>query len=91
MRSVPRASGGDPSEFVVMLNQAPSDLQELEKMLKLTEEQTEYAKNVDAGCGLMKYGGAIIPFVNKFPQNTKLYHLMTTKPTDDGAWGNENI
>ena len=32
------------------------------------------------GCGLIKYGSALVPFVNRFPKNTKLYELMTTKP-----------
>lgn len=36
--------------------------------------------NVDAGHGLIKVGSSLIPFSNKFPKNTKLYRLMTTKP-----------
>ena len=28
----------------------------------------------------MKVGSALVPFVNKFPKNTQLYRLMTTKP-----------
>ena len=38
-----------------------------------------YITNVDAGCGLIKVGAALVPFVDKFPRNTKLYKLMTTK------------
>ena len=32
-----------------------------------------------AGQGLLKVGSSLVPFVNKFPRNTELYKLMTTK------------
>lgn len=68
------------SEFIVMLNQAASDREKLAKLLNISSEQMSYITNSDAGCGLLKYGSALVPFVNKFPKNTKLYKLMTTKP-----------
>lgn len=68
------------SEFIVMLNQAASDRKELSKLLNISDEQISYVTNSDAGCGLIKYGSSLVPFVNKFPKNTKLYKLMTTKP-----------
>ena len=39
-----------------------------------------YITNVEAGSGLILYGSALVPFVNRFPKDTKLYQLMTTKP-----------
>jgi hypothetical protein len=39
-----------------------------------------YITNVGAGQGLLKVGSSLVPFINKFPTNTKLYKLMTTKP-----------
>ena len=39
-----------------------------------------YVTNADAGCGLIRYGSALVPFINRFPRDTKLYALMTTKP-----------
>lgn len=33
-----------------------------------------------AGHGLIKVGGAIVPFVNDFPKDTELYRLMSTRP-----------
>ena len=42
--------------------------------------QISYVTNADAGHGLIKVGSSLIPFSNKFPKNTKLYRLMTTKP-----------
>lgn len=68
------------SEFVVMLNQAPSDRQKLGRLLNISQEQMGYITNADEGCGLLRYGSAIVPFENRFPKNTKLYKLMTTKP-----------
>lgn len=68
------------SEFVVMLNQASSDRKELGKLLSISDEQMSYITNADAGCGLIRYGSSLVPFVNRFPKNTKLYKLMTTKP-----------
>ena len=68
------------SEFIVMLNQAASDREKLAKLLNISNEQMSYITNADAGCGLIKYGSALVPFVNRFPKNTKLYELMTTRP-----------
>ena len=70
------------SEFVVMLNQAASDRGQLAKLLNISNEQMSYITNADAGCGLIKYGSALVPFINRFPQNTKLYQLMTTRPNE---------
>ena len=70
------------SEFIVMLNQASQDRQKLAKLLNISDEQMSYITNADAGCGLIKYGSSLVPFINQFPKDTKLYQLMTTKPTD---------
>ena len=68
------------SEFIVMLNQASTDRLELAKLLNISELQMGYITNVGAGQGLLKVGSSLVPFINKFPTNTKLYKLMTTKP-----------
>ena len=73
------------SEYIVMLNQAASDRQKLAELLNISNEQMSYITNADAGCGLIKYGSSLVPFVNKFPRNTSLYKLMTTKPGEDSA------
>ena len=74
------------SEFVVMLNQAASDRAKLAKLLNISDEQMSYVTNADAGCGLIKYGSALVPFINRFPKDTKLYQLMTTRP-GEGVFG----
>ncbi len=76
------------SEFIVMLNQAASDREKLAKLLNISKEQMSYVTNADAGCGLIRYGSALVPFINRFPRDTKLYELMTTKP-GEGVFGGE--
>lgn len=67
------------SELIIMLNQASTDRIELSKLLNISELQMSYITNVNVGEGLIKIGNALIPFSNKFPKNTELYKLMTTK------------
>ena len=76
------------SEFIIMLNQAASDREKLAKLLHISAEQMSYVTNADAGCGLMKYGSALAPFVNRFPKDTELYRFMTTRP-GEGVFGGE--
>ena len=68
------------SEFIIMLNQAASDRDKLAKLLNISQEQLSFITDADSGCGLIKYGSALVPFINKYPQDTKLYKLMTTRP-----------
>lgn len=68
------------SEFIIMLNQASTDRVELAKLLNISDLQMSYITNVNAGEGLIKVGSALVPFVNRFPKNTELYKLMTTRP-----------
>lgn len=70
------------SEFIVMLNQASTDRMELAKLLNISDLQLSYITNVDAGNGLIKVGSSLVPFTDQFPHNTKLYRLMTTKPSE---------
>ena len=71
------------SEFIVMLNQAATDRVELAKLLNISEPQMSYITNVGVGQGLLKVGSNLVPFINRFPKNTTLYKLMTTKVGED--------
>jgi len=73
------------SEFIVMNNQAASDRAELAKLLNISEEQLSYVTNADSGCGLMRIGHSIVPFVNKISPLAQpaSYRLLTTKPGDN--------
>ena len=68
------------SELLVMLNQASTDRIELGKLLNMSDTQMKYITNVGFGKGLIKVGSNIVPFENRFPKDTELYKLMTTKP-----------
>ena len=70
------------SEYLVMLNQAPTDRIELAKLLHISDNQLSYITNVGFGKGLLKCGNSIVPFVDNFPKNTRLYQLMSTKPNE---------
>ncbi|MDY5338645.1 MAG: TraE family protein, partial [Intestinimonas sp.] len=70
------------SEFLVMLNQAPTDRVEPARLLHISDTQLSYITNADVGCGLVKVGGSIVPFQNEFPRDTELYRLMSTTPNE---------
>lgn len=70
------------SEFIVMLNQSPNDREDLAELLKISEEQMSYITNAQTGCGLIKYGASLVPFINRMPKYMELYRLNTTKPSD---------
>lgn len=77
------------SEFIIMFNQAARDREKLANLLNISKEQMSYVTNAEAGCGLIRYGRSLVPFVNRFPKNTQLYELMTTKP-GEGVFGGGN-
>ena len=66
------------TDFVMMLNQATSDREQLAKLLNISDNLLTFVTNSDSGQGLICCGGSIIPFKDKFPHN-ELYDLMTTK------------
>ena len=69
------------SEFLMMLNQASTDRIKLGELLGISDLQMSHiTDNDEPGSGLIKVGSALVPFVNRFPRNTELYQLMTTKP-----------
>ena len=73
------------SDFILMLNQAASDRNILAQRLGISPQELGHITNSDAGEGLLFFGDKIIPFVDKFPTDTKLYQVMTTKPADLAA------
>ena len=72
------------SDFVLMLNQAAGDRAILAKQLNISPQQMKYVTHTEAGEGLIFYGNVVLPFVDRFPQNTELYRVMTTKPEEVG-------
>lgn len=70
------------SDFVYMLNQAAGDREILAKQLNISPQQLSYVTHSEAGEGLIFYGNVILPFVDRFPTDTELYRIMTTKPEE---------
>ncbi len=70
------------SEFIMMLNQAPGDSAELAKRLHISDHQLSHVTQAGEGEGLLFFGNVIIPFVDRFPKDTELYRIMTTKPSE---------
>jgi type IV secretory pathway VirB4 component len=70
------------SEFIVMHSQAATDRDKLAQLLNISSEQMSYITNAREGEGLIRIGNSIVPFTNKFPKDTQLYRLMTTKPNE---------
>lgn len=70
------------SDFIYMLNQASGDRQILAKALSISNHQLSYVTNSSEGEGLLFYGNVIIPFRDKFPKDTALYRIMSTKLTE---------
>ncbi len=70
------------SDFIYMLNQAAGDRQILAKQLNISPHQLSYVTHSGEGEGLLFYGNVILPFVDRFPKDTELYRLLTTKPQE---------
>ena len=73
------------SDFVLMLNQAQGDREILARQLNISPQQMKYVTHTEAGEGLIFYGNVALPFLDRFPQNTELYRVMTTRPEEVGG------
>ena len=67
------------SDYIYMLNQAAGDRQILARQLNISPHQLSYVTHSGEGEGLLFYGSVILPFVDRFPKDTELYRIMTTK------------
>ncbi len=70
------------SDYIYMLNQAAGDREILARKLGISPHQLSYVTQSGEGEGLIFYGNVILPFQDRFPMNTRLYSIMTTKPSD---------
>lgn len=70
------------SDFLYLLNQAAGDREILCEKLRISPKQAGYITHSEAGEGLIIYGSVILPFADRFPTNTRLYEIMTTRPLE---------
>jgi len=71
------------SDFIMMLNQNSEDLKLLAGMLNISETQMGFVTGADAGSGLLFAEKVVVPFVDRFPSDSYLYKLMSTKFGED--------
>ena len=70
------------SPFIVMLGQSDLNKRELSKLLGISPVEQKYISAVKPGMGLLKIGDSIIPMDDRFPKNTRIYRIMTTRPEE---------
>lgn len=71
------------SDFIYLLNQSPDDQDALKAKLHLSNEQLKHVSGSEKGSGLILFDKVCIPFMDHFPENTKCYEVMNTKPRED--------
>lgn len=64
--------------FVVMLNQAPVDREQLVGLLNLSAAQAGYVTNSPKGQGLLYNGKSVVPFYSQFPKDNDIYRVLTS-------------
>ena len=70
------------SDFIYLLNQNAKDQAILADKLGLSDKQLSYVTNSEQGSGLILFDNVVIPFVDKYPTDTKTYRIMNTKPEE---------
>lgn len=67
------------SDFVYLLNQNAKDQAILADKLGLSEKQLAHVTNSEPGSGLILFDNVVIPFIDKYPTDTKTYKIMSTR------------
>lgn len=68
--------------FMILLGQSPMNQIELSKMFNISKDEQKYISAAKPGMGLIRIKDDIIPMDDSFPQDTKLYKIMSTKPDE---------
>ena len=75
------------SDFVYLLNQNAKDQAILADKLGLSEKQLAHVTNSEPGSGLILFDNVVIPFVDKYPADTKTFAIMNTRPEESVKQG----
>ena len=70
------------SEFIMLLRMSSEDSKVLAERLHISDHQLSHITQASEGEGLLVFGNTIIPFIDRFPKDTELYRIMTTKPQE---------
>lgn len=71
------------SGFMLIMNQSPTGRDYVQKRYRISDSLIDNIKDKPVGHGLLYTGKNIIPLDYKIPNDTTLYKLMTTKPSED--------
>ena len=72
---------------IIIFNSGPSDREILKAAYKLTDKQIERISNVEKGSGLLIMDSYVIPFYDRYPEDTETYRIMNTKPKEASLYG----
>jgi len=67
------------SEFMVLLNQAGRDREQIANLINISDTQKSHITDAPTASGLVKINKALVPMEDNFPSDTELYKCMTTK------------
>ena len=68
--------------FFLMMNQSQIGRTELQEQFSIPPSMLSYIKDQPPGNGLIYNGQTLVPFHYNLPKDTKLYKLMSTKPSE---------
>ena len=74
-------------DFVYLLNQNAKDQSILADKLGLSEKQLMHVTNSEPGSGLILFDNVVIPFVDRYPTDTKTFRIMNTKLEENAKEG----
>ena len=69
-------------KILCVLLQSEMCVCDLAQTLNISPHQLSYVTQANEGEGLLFYGNVIVPFVDRFPKDTEMYRMMTTKFSD---------
>ena len=67
------------SQFIYIMKQTENDKVLLKEKLGLNPVELDYVFNAECGSGLLAFGNKKIPFMDRYPTDTKSYRIMSTK------------
>ena len=69
------------SDFLYLLNQNAKDQAILAEKLGLSERQLQTVTNAEPGSGLLLFDSAVIPFMDRYPEDTETFRAMDSRPS----------
>lgn len=70
------------SGFFIVMSQSPIGREQWQKLLNCSDSMIDYLNGRGVGVGLIYDNTTLIPFNYRIPNDTKLYKLMSTKPSE---------